>query len=90
MLGKPVQGKEKRVVQCSLTSLTKAQLNYSIVELKHLGIQWGLSKVDYFARGAKEVTVHTDHAPLVGLEKEDMAQIKKCQDCAPPGQKDSI
>ena len=63
------------VLQCGSTTLSQAQRGYSIVELEMLSVVWSLEKCDYIVRGAHNVTIFTDHAPLCGIERKDLSTI---------------
>ena len=40
-----------------------------------LGIVWALEKCAFYTRGAHDMVVYTDHAPLIGIEKKDLSTI---------------
>ena len=63
------------ILQCSSATLTPAQCNYSIMELEMLAVVWALGKCEYFTKGAPGITVLTDHASLIGLEKRDLSTV---------------
>ena len=63
------------VLQCGSTTLTSAQCGYSIVELELLSVVGSLEKSSFFLKGAHNVQVFSDHAPLCGLERKDLSSI---------------
>ena len=65
----------RNIVACGSTSLTKAQLNYSVIELELLAAQWGVSKCSYYLKGCPGFVIETDHLPLIGLEKKTVDDI---------------
>ena len=69
------QGEKVNVLQCGSTTLTSAQCGYSIVELELLSVVGSLEKSSFFLKGAHNVQVFSDHAPLCGLERKDLSSI---------------
>ena len=65
MLVQPGEGKERHIVQFGSTALSKAQHNYSIVELEPLGVQWALDICSFFVQGARDVTAFNDLTALL-------------------------
>ena len=63
-----------RLISCGGTSLTETQKRYAVIELEALAIQHALEKCEYFLRGMPEFKVVTDHAPLVGVWKQPIAE----------------
>ena len=74
VLLQPAEGKSN-ILQCGSATLSPSQRNHSIVELELLAVTWALGKCEYFTRGAPKVTVMSDHASLVGLEKRDLSTV---------------
>ena len=68
-------GEKTNVLQCGSTTLSDTQKGYAIVELELLAIVWSLEKCDYFLRGAHDIKVFSDHAPLAGLERKDLSSV---------------
>ncbi len=53
--------------------MTPAQKNYAVIETECLAVQWAIQKCDYFLRGLNGFTVVTDHKPLEGLFRKELA-----------------
>ena len=55
-------------------SLSKAEVNYAVIEKELNAILFGCEKFDYYIFG-RQVTVHTDHKPLVSIFNKDINKI---------------
>ena len=65
------QGKLKPVAYTSC-SLSSAEKNYAQIEKECLAICQAMSKWDFWLYGNKQITVHTDHQPLVTILKKPL------------------
>ena len=65
------QGKLKPVAYTSC-SLSSAEQNYAQIEKECLAICQAMSKWDFWLYGNKQITVHTDHQPLVTILKKPL------------------
>ena len=64
-----------RVIQCGSRSLSDCETRYATVELEMLGIVFAIEKCDFYLRGLKHFSIHTDHKPLVGLMRKELHNI---------------
>ena len=72
----PGVGKAKAVLQCGSTSLTPAQVNYSVTELEFIAVLWGLQKPAFYTKGDPSVTVYSDHSALTTLCKKELIKVE--------------
>ena len=63
----------KGLITCGSTSMSSAQKNYAVIETECLAVMWAIQKCDYFLRGLNGFTVITDHKPLEGIFKKELA-----------------
>ena len=56
-----------RIVCIGSRFLTKTEANYSAVKGELLGVVWALEKTKLWTLGDKQLTLFTDHKPLLGL-----------------------
>ena len=68
-------GKGHRLIHCGSCLLNSAQRNYATIELECLGIQWAISKCDFYLRGLTSFKVLTDHRPLEGVFKKALHMV---------------
>ena len=47
--------------------LTQAENNYSAIEGELLGVTWALGRTKFWSLGNDQLTIFTDHKPLIGL-----------------------
>ena len=67
------------LVACRSTGLTDAQKKYAMVELELAAITFALENSRFYCRGAKDITVWTDHQALAELQNKHYDQIdNKC------------
>ena len=57
----------RRLVASKSHSLTDTESRWSVIEKEALGIAWPLEKFDMYILGHPDVTVETDHKPLVPI-----------------------
>ena len=57
----------RRLVASKSHSLTDTESRWSVIEKEALGIAWALEKFDMYILGHPDVTVETDHKPLVPI-----------------------
>ena len=57
----------RRFVACKSRSLTETEQHWSPIEKDALSIAWSCSKVEMYTLGHPDVTVETDHKPLVPI-----------------------
>lgn len=57
-------------------SLSASEKNYAQIEKEMLAISYGLNKFHHYVYG-REVTVHTDHKPLVFIVKKPLSKAPK-------------
>ena len=56
-----------RVIQCGSRFLSPAESRYAMVELELLGAVWAASKTRIYTLGRRDVSLITDHQPLVSI-----------------------
>ena len=64
-----------RLIKCGSCALTPTQSRYATIELEALAIVWAIRKCTFYLYGIQHFTVVTDHNPLVGIFKKDVACI---------------
>ena len=57
----------RRLVASKSRSLTETEQRWSPIEKEALGIAWSCSKFDRYILGHPDVTIETDHKPLVPI-----------------------
>jgi ribonuclease HI len=63
------------VISCGSSGLSKAQSNYSIIELELLACVWALEKCRFYLHGIDNVEVMTDHRPLIDLGNKNITEV---------------
>ncbi len=66
---------EDKPVHYASKSLTPSEYNYSQIEKELLAIVWGYTKFHSYLYGRSDVTVVTDHKPLVNLKDKPLFQM---------------
>ena len=56
-----------KIVQCGSRFLSRAEKNYSMVELECLGVSWAVLKCRLFLLGLDKFVIETDHRPLLSI-----------------------
>ena len=69
------EGKQ-RLIQAGSKSLTSAERNYAPIEQECLAAVWAIDKCRYFLLGCPNFQLITDHQPLVGIFKKELADIE--------------
>ena len=64
------------LIACGSKSLTDAQTRYATIELECLGVQWAISKCEFWLRGMTKFTVVTDHRPLLGVFSKHLHEVE--------------
>lgn len=64
-------------VSCASRVLTNTQKNYAQIEKEMLAIVFACHRFDQFICGRSDVTVETDHSPLVNIFKKPLLQAPK-------------
>ena len=54
----------------------RCRIQIPTIELECLGISYALRKTDYYLRGQNNVTVLTDHKPLVGIFNKPLQEVE--------------
>ena len=62
-----ILGQEGHVVAYASRTLSDVETRYSQTECEALAVVWGMEHFDMYLRGADQVTVITDHQPLVTI-----------------------
>ena len=60
-------GSEWKIVVCGSRFLRDPELNYSVIDLEALAIQFAIKKCHLYLSGLEHFTVHTDHRGLVPI-----------------------
>lgn len=68
---------ESKIVSCASKALTTTQKNYAQIEKEMLAIVYACHRFDQFICGRKDVTVQTDHNPLINIFKKPLLQAPK-------------
>ena len=64
------------VVTCGSRATSPTEQRYAPIELETLGVSYGVRKCEYYLRGNPHTTtVLTDHRPLEGLFRRDLADV---------------
>ena len=64
------------IVTCGSRSATSTESRYAPIELEALGVAYAVGKCEYFLRGNPHTTtVLTDHRPLEGIFRKDLADV---------------
>ena len=71
-----INGQPKlRLIACNSRSFTPTQQRYATVELECLAIKWAVEDLLFYLQGMPEITVVTDHNPLLGVFKKHLYEI---------------
>jgi hypothetical protein len=63
------------LIQAGSRSLIDAETRYAVVELEATAVAWAIKQCRHYLLGCRSFKVWTDHRPLVGIFKKDMASI---------------
>ena len=74
LLQQDPQTHELHPVQYVSRSLTEPETRYSTIEKELMGVVFALERLRFYTLG-REVTVQTDHKPLVGLAQKDLDSL---------------
>ncbi len=77
LLQRDAQGQERPVFLASRL-LNEAEKEYPQIDKEFLAIVWALERLDAFVYG-QDVTIRTDHRPLLGIMKKPMAHMSTRQ-----------
>lgn len=64
-----------RPVEFAAKSLSDTQQNYSQIEKEFMAVVFACNRFHYYIAGSREVLVETDHMPLIGLMKKEIALL---------------
>jgi hypothetical protein len=64
-----------RPIHYASKALTASQYNYAQIEKELLAITWGFEKFHTYLYGRSDITVETDHKPLVALKNKPLFQM---------------
>ena len=64
-----------QLVQAGSRSLLPAERNYAPIEQECLGAVWAIDKCRYYLRGCPSFRLVTDHQPLLGIFRKELAEI---------------
>jgi hypothetical protein len=63
------------LIQAGSRSLIDAETRYAVVELEATAVAWAIKQCRHYLLGCRNFKVWTDHRPLVGIFKKDMASV---------------
>jgi hypothetical protein len=63
------------LIQAGSRSLIDAETRYAVVELEATAVAWAVKQCRHYLLGCRNFKVWTDHRPLVGIFKKDMASV---------------
>jgi hypothetical protein len=63
------------LIQAGSRSLIDAETRYAVVELEATAVAWAVKQCRHYLLGCRSFKVWTDHRPLVGVFKKDMASV---------------
>ena len=63
--------------------VTPTEQKYTAIEKEALGLVFGCQKLDEYIYG-REITLETDHKPLVSIPKKPLADISPQTSCQHP------
>lgn len=66
---------EGRPIEFAAKSLTECQQRYSQIEKEMLAVVFACQRFKYYCYGSDQLVVETDHKPLLGLMKKDIAML---------------
>ena len=74
---KKPEGNEYNIIYAGSTGLTELQKRtWSMGELELRAVVFGLQNACYFTYGSPHITIHTNHAPLVGMSKKPLDKLE--------------
>ena len=65
-----------RLIQAGSRSLSPAEKNYTPIESECLAAVWAMGKCRHFLFGCDTFSLITDHQPLVGIFRKDIAEVE--------------
>ena len=70
------ESKGYNIISVDSTTFKNAQIQYSPFKAEALGIDWFLTKEDYFTGGAQNITIYNDAKNMGTFMQSDMNNIK--------------
>jgi hypothetical protein len=72
---------DKHLIQAGSRSLNDAETRYAVIELEATAVAWAIKQCRHYLLGCPSFLVQTDHRPLVGTFKKDLASIDNVRLC---------
>jgi len=57
--------------------VSESEKNYALIELELLPIVFAMTRFDQYAFGIPNITIHTDHEPLIPIFRKSLLQARK-------------
>jgi hypothetical protein len=63
------------LIQAGSRSLSNAEIRYAVIELEATAVAWAVKQCCHYLLGCPSFLMQTDHLPLVGIFKKELASI---------------